>query len=289
MRPLRSNETLLETALGAAPTALVELPRMDIRVAHWSVPFLERYEIPSLDDPLLSVHLGGTPRIRLGDGARWSRRGSVPGTVNFLPDRGSRTSWLANGAVVAVTMSVGSRSPMREAISAVRRELEVGVPDALTVALMQSMTAALATGGDADLEGRRYLDSLSETLLLHLARAGGRPRLPGPPASPVLRIADYIERHCTEDLRVEMLAAEAGLSPAYFSELFRKTVGMPPHRYLLQARIERAREALSLTSLDLASIALELGFSSQSHLTAVFRKIVGMTPAEYRRATAGDS
>lgn len=289
MRPRRSNESIIESALGAAPRALVELPRMGLRVARWGDVFCGRYELSTFADPLLVVHLGGTPRIRLREGTRWSRRGSSPGTVTYFPEEAPRTDWLANGEIDVVTMSIGRRSPMREAIDTVRSELEVGVADALTVALMQSIGATLAALDDADAEGRRYLDSMSETLLLHFARARVRRRPPQPADSPLLRVADYIERHCDEDLRVERLASEAGLSPAYFSEVFKKAVGLSPHRYLLRARVARAREALSLTDVDLASIALDLGFSSQSHLTAVFRKIVGMTPAEYRRTTTGDS
>jgi AraC family transcriptional regulator len=293
MRLRPTNESIVEGALRAAPKALADIPRAGLRVARWEDVFCGRYELPPFPDPLLVVHLGGTPKIRIREGERWSRRGSTPGTVTYFPEAAPRTGWLANGEIDVVTISIGRRSPMRGTIDAARRHLEVGVSDALTVALMRSIGRTLDTFDEKDEQGRRYLESMSETLLLHFAdgeraRRSSRTLPPGPP-SPLLRIADYIERHCTEDLRVDALAAEAGLSPAYFSELFKRTIGLSPHRYLLRARIERAREALSLTNVDLASIALELGFSSQSHLTAVFRKQVGVTPAEYRRTTAGDS
>lgn len=80
---------------------------------------------------------------------------------------------------------------------------------------------------------------------------------------------------------IEELARVAGLSAHYFSRAFRRRYGLPPHRWLLQQRIDRAKRLLA-GRLPLAEIALELGFVDQSHFGACFRAIVGVSPGRYR-------
>jgi len=72
--------------------------------------------------------------------------------------------------------------------------------------------------------------------------------------------------------------------PYHFARLFRRTVGVPPHQYVLRRRVERAKELLLTGRLGLSEVALAAGFSDQSHLTRVFRRAVGLTPARFRRA-----
>ena len=72
------------------------------------------------------------------------------------------------------------------------------------------------------------------------------------------------------------------MSPQHFANLFRRSTGLAPHRYVLGRRIERAAHLLSTTNLSLADITLESGFASQSHFTDVFRKALGTTPRRYR-------
>ena len=80
-----------------------------------------------------------------------------------------------------------------------------------------------------------------------------------------------------------MLAKESGYSRVHFLRMFRAATGYPPHNYLLNLRVERARELLANPTLSLTDIALECGFSSHSHLSRVFRQVLGATPSEYRR------
>jgi AraC family transcriptional regulator len=84
------------------------------------------------------------------------------------------------------------------------------------------------------------------------------------------------------DLSVGRLARAVGLSEAHFCRVFRHATGVPPHRYVLGARLDLARKLLSQSTLPISRIAEECGFSSQSHLTATFRAAHSATPAQYR-------
>jgi len=106
-----------------------------------------------------------------------------------------------------------------------------------------------------------------------------------PPAFDASRIESaraFMRRHRHENLTIARIAAHAGISPAHFARSFKAATGIAPHDYLLNLRIERARELLA-TDMPIARIALEVGFSDQSHLNRVFTPIVACTPGEYRR------
>jgi AraC-like DNA-binding protein len=80
------------------------------------------------------------------------------------------------------------------------------------------------------------------------------------------------------------LAAIAGLSPHHFVGAFKISVGKPPHRFVMERRVQRAVELLRDGNRTIAEIANAAGFSSQSHLTANFRRVTGLTPGRFRRS-----
>lgn len=104
-------------------------------------------------------------------------------------------------------------------------------------------------------------------------------------ARPVLLALDRIEEQLHEPLTLERLAKELSLSPAYLSTLFKKEVGVPLSAYIRQKRIDTAKLLLQYTECSCLEIAEYLCFSSESHFSRVFRKIVGQTPRAYRNLT----
>lgn len=102
-----------------------------------------------------------------------------------------------------------------------------------------------------------------------------------PPAS-LMRVLEHIEMHLAEDVAQRQLAGIARLSMDHFARLFRQSTGLPPHRYVLERRIARARDLVAEQRLSLAEIGYALGFPSQSHFTTMFRRLVGTTPGAYR-------
>lgn len=98
----------------------------------------------------------------------------------------------------------------------------------------------------------------------------------------LVKLEIYIQEHLNEKLPVARLAEVACVSPGHFHQLFREETGKTPGSYLLQARLERARELLTQTRLPLELIAGQVGFSSQSALTHAFRRIYKETPGQVR-------
>jgi AraC-like DNA-binding protein len=110
-----------------------------------------------------------------------------------------------------------------------------------------------------------------------------------PLARHLLRARDLADRSYSEPLDLEALSRAAHVSPRHFSRSFRSTFGETPHQYLLTRRLERARHLLRTTELSVAEICLEVGFTSVGSFTTTFRRRVGVSPTEYRRANRGPS
>ncbi len=98
------------------------------------------------------------------------------------------------------------------------------------------------------------------------------------------KLAEYIEEHLAEDISLPALAEIAGLSPFHFARAFKQSFGVPPHRYLVSRRIEKAKNLLATPALPVTQIGLDLGFGEASSFTTAFRKHAGLTPTEYRRS-----
>ena len=113
--------------------------------------------------------------------------------------------------------------------------------------------------------------------------------LPGLPPSPygrenakVKSIISRMDNYPERDYPVGKLAAEAALSEVAFTDAFKRATGLTPHAYLLDIRVKRARIDLANLKLSMAAIANRYRFSSPQHFATVFRRIVGMSPGEFR-------
>jgi AraC family transcriptional regulator len=102
------------------------------------------------------------------------------------------------------------------------------------------------------------------------------------PRSKLKRTIDFINSNLERDITLNDIAAEADLSAYHFSRLFKQSTGVPPHRYLLQARIEKAKSLLKNQQDSIAEISHKLGFSDQSHFTMFFKRFTGYTPRSFR-------
>lgn len=98
----------------------------------------------------------------------------------------------------------------------------------------------------------------------------------------VHRALDYIHANLAGNVRLDDIAGAARMSVFHFSRTFRKATGTGPHRYLLQARIDRVKALLASGNRSLAAIADETGFSDQSHMSKVFKRFTGVSPKAFR-------
>lgn len=134
--------------------------------------------------------------------------------------------------------------------------------------------------------GDLLIDNLKTTLAIHLLRnyCTTQPKLSNYPdglsQSTLQQVTEYIHEHLHQDLKLVELSTIAQLSPYHFLRLFKQRVGITPHQYILQHRIEKAKHLLKHSKLSIADIASRTGFCDQSHLTRCFKRIVGVTPKQ---------
>ena len=102
------------------------------------------------------------------------------------------------------------------------------------------------------------------------------------PLSKLRRVTDYIREHLDQDLTLARLGAVVCMSPYHFARLFQRSMGLPPHRFVVRARIGHATTLLAAPELRIARIAQAVGFRTPSHFCTVFRRLVGVTPRAYR-------
>jgi AraC family transcriptional regulator len=90
-------------------------------------------------------------------------------------------------------------------------------------------------------------------------------------------------QHITEDLNLDQLAAQVGLSKFHFDRLFKRAIGLSPSRYQIDLRMNEARRLLRETRKSIIDIALDVGYTNPSHFAKLFRRENGLTPSEYRQ------
>lgn len=98
----------------------------------------------------------------------------------------------------------------------------------------------------------------------------------------LIRVTDYVERHLADSVRLQHLAAVAGLTRMHFAAQFRIATGVRPHHYVRHRRIEKACELLRESEHAIVDIALAVGFQTQAHFSTVFRQVTGQTPRQWR-------
>jgi AraC family transcriptional regulator len=137
---------------------------------------------------------------------------------------------------------------------------------------------------------RLYAETLGAVLAVELVRASMGvgavvPADRGGLAAWQQRIAcDYIETNLDRDISLSFLAALVRLSPTHFCRAFRRSLGMPPHRYHIHRRLERAKALLADRERSITVIAMDSGFGASSSFATAFRKATGVTPLQYRRS-----
>jgi AraC family transcriptional regulator len=136
--------------------------------------------------------------------------------------------------------------------------------------------------------GRVFSDSLATALATCLVRRHSSlapmpsARNGGVSGRQFKQVLSYIEDTLAEDISLSDIAAVAGVSRSHLKVIFRRAMGVPVHQYVIQRRVERARELLSGSALSISEIAAETGFTHQSHLAYHMRRILGASPKELR-------
>lgn len=161
-----------------------------------------------------------------------------------------------------------------------------GVIDPTMVHLVSALLPAFQRSGEAS---QLFIDHVTLSMLTHLygSYGGTRPGTPFPKGGMTRlqanRAKEFLSAHCADGLSLIEAARACGLSRGHFTKAFRVSTGLTPHQWLQRYRIDKAKHLLLNGTLTVAEIAASCGFADQSHLTRVFARLVGDTPAAWRR------
>ncbi len=212
-----------------------------------------------------------------------------PGSLCILP-RGSASvsSWrepaqvlhiyLASSLISRLAAELGGGDP-----ADVELQWQFNIRDPLIQQIGLALKADLEQGCPV---GTLYAESLTQSLALHLlhnysslAACRDFPTHHGV-SHELQRVLDYIDEHIEEPLTLAVLASAGNISPSYLIRKFKQAIGQAPHQYLLQRRVERARELLSEGKMTIAEVAVAVGFADQSHLYRHFKRLMGFSPKD---------
>ncbi len=277
---------------------LPRLPIVSSQNLQWNGIYVQQHHQPAWETPeyshirhMLLVHTSGqiVQTERVLDGHRRSEQLSdgnvviVPATVQH------QANWNRENTFTLLFIEPAHLAQVaHESINFDRVELipQFARLDPLIYQIVLSLKAELELNG---LGNRLFVDSLTTALSIHLLRTYTiwqqplRTYADGLSQYKLQQTIDYINTYLEEDLSLEAIASTLGMSQYYFARLFKQSMGIAPYQYVIQQRVERAKQLLRQRELSIAEIALRCGFASQGHLNLHFKRLVGVTPREFRK------
>ena len=164
------------------------------------------------------------------------------------------------------------------------RDLSAFTDDALS-SLMERLREELMR----DQASQLFVSAIAQAIAIHIVRnyaetvEESRRGSPSLPAYKLKRVTELMAQHVAEDLNLDNLAAQVGLSKFHFDRLFKRAMGLSPSRYQIDLRMNEARRLLRETRKSILDVALEVGYTNPSHFAKLFRRENGLTPSEYRQ------
>jgi AraC family transcriptional regulator len=245
-------------------------------------------------DHVIAVVLAGGANLHQCRNGQSSHRTLRSGDVIVTP-AGEPKRWQHTGDAVAIALRLAPT--YLEKVAAEEHAPQVGQAqlddnfgtrdpyvEEIAIRLLKALEAESAAT-------RIYIESLTLQLAVHLLRHHSLHSISDPVPEQrsatlsqrkLRRAVEYVEAHLGDDLTLTNIAAALAMSSSHFAHAFRQTVGMPPHRYVLQRRIERAKSLLRDSDSPIAEIAQRIGCSSPSSFSFLFHRTTGVTPRNYR-------
>jgi AraC family transcriptional regulator len=262
-----------------------------LRLDQVSTPAGELVEYRPTAD-VVSVATGASRAIEVVEANAPPRHIDVsPGQVHILPANvpvGIRLFGRADNIVVSLNHRLLSEAMPRRGSLEVELRSAFGLEDGLIQQLVYALQAE-ATSPSPDAQ---YVESLGAALAAHLVRKYASDGQRRPTRARVVKpgltaVIDFIDQNIDGKLTLPKLASVARLSVFAFVRSFKSGTGLPPHRYVLRRRIERAKVLLADAALNIADVALRCGFGDQSAFTTTFRRLTLQTPSAFREGLRG--
>lgn len=274
--------------LGTTPRRIVtELSGSSI--AHWNHGELHDVVEP-MKDHVIMTYIGTMQRLERRTGRTLASGTARPGVVTIIPS-GTSSRWDIGGAVDVLQLylphAVLERVAAEADTSGPAPLLErTGYLDPTTSRLLMSAADVLDGSEALDALFRQQLTDLLATRLLSAhtgTPASTQPALGGLAPTALRRAIEHLRSDDDADLSLAALAADADLSRFHFCRAFKQSTGLSPHAWLRQHRLAQAMTMLRDTDEPVVSIAVTLGYGSQSAFGAAFKRLTGETPSEWRR------
>ena len=247
-------------------------------------------EVPALRNTLVSIHFGPSVHIACRRGGESYRGTAVHGDIDIVP-AGVPSFWELKEKDTAFILSVSPEliNMVAEGFDFDPSRIQIRNRFQMRDTQLENIGWALKAEMESGYPcGNLYLDSLAVSVAARLVRCHSsisaeseKPngRLLGRRLKDVL---SYIEDNLSQNLSLDDIAGVAGLSVSHFKGLFRESVGLPVHQYVIRRRVERAKSLLGEGKMPISQIALETGFAHQSHLAHHMRRLLGVSPRALR-------
>jgi AraC family transcriptional regulator len=263
----------------------------------WNDVVVEQHHFPSseLADVMfkrhvIAINIGHSLTNEFKIEGRFQRFFKARGTNSFFPSHRpffvrlkAERGVFANILFLALDPVFVSRVAEGLELDADRVELieKRGGSDPTLQYIAMALRAGVQTGDALD---RMYGEGLSTALAAHLLREYGAAAIRlkrqhgGLPRAKLVRAIEYIRDQLDTDLTVSGIAQAVGMGPDHFAKLFKESTGQSPYRYVVEARVRKAKELLTTGKFTISEAAHHVGFVDQSHLTRHFRRVFGLPP-----------
>ncbi len=262
-----------------------------VRVRRWRYTGLDVF-IPALSDYLIVAYRDGATQMNRRCTGDWREEPVAPGAVSLLT-HAAQSHWRWSEDVEVMHLYLSPAVMAGVAADAYGRHIRnVELADVLRAddPVLAGIAAALdREASDEGVGCKLYVEALRTHACVHILRRyanvafSDEERSGGFSRAQAKLLKTFVDEHLEQALTLETLAGVVRLSAFHFARKFRETFGCPPYAYVMRRRIERAAGQLANPAIPLKVVAAECGFSDQSHMTRLFRRATGVTPAEFRR------